>query len=158
MSIKINYSNVQNSGQITNYVLFVEENFKIDNIKNFSNIEISYIKDVLKKNDLKKNIISFDLNSKRKIILINVKKNLKNSDIENLGAEFYNFIKDRNLNELSLNSESTKENFEKDFIGHFLLGLKLKSYEFNIYKSKKNNNLFTINILGKKNNFTKKMN
>ena len=74
MSIKINYSNVQNSGQITNYVLFVEENFKIDNIKNFSNIEISYIKDVLKKNDLKKNIISFDLNSKRKIILINVKK------------------------------------------------------------------------------------
>ena len=86
MSIKINYSNVQNSGQITNYVLFVEENFKIDNIKNFSNIEISYIKDVLKKNDLKKNIISFDLNSKRKIILINVKKNLKNSDIENLGA------------------------------------------------------------------------
>ncbi len=156
MSIKINYSNVQNSGQITNYVLFVEENFKIDNIKNFSNIEISYIKDVLKKNDLKKNIISFDLNSKRKIILINVKKNLKNSDIENLGAEFYNFIKDRNLNELSLNSESTKENFEKDFIGHFLLGLKLKSYEFNIYKSKKNNNLFTINILGKKNNFTKK--
>ena len=154
MSIKINHLNVQNSSQITNYTLFIEDNFKINNIKNFSNIEISYFKDVLKKNDLKKNIISFDLNSKKKIILINIKKNIEKLDIENLGAEFYNFIKDRNINELSINFENIKENPEKDFIGHFLLGLKLKSYEFNIYKSKKHNNLFTINILGKKNNFT----
>ncbi len=137
MTIEINYSITQNSAQFANYVLFVEENFKINNIKNFSNTEISYFKDVLKKNDLKKNIISFDLNSKKKIILINVKKNIENSDIEKLGAEFYNFIKDRNLNELSINFESANKNSEKDFMGHFLLGLKLKSYEFNIYKSKK---------------------
>ena len=154
MSIKINYFNLQNISQITIYTLFVEENFKIDNVKNFSNAEISYFKDVLKKNDFKKNIISFDLNSKKKIILINVKKKIEKTDIENLGAEFYNFIKDHNLNELSINSESVRENAEKDFIGHFLLGLKLKSYEFNIYKSKKKNNLFIINVLGKKNNFT----
>ena len=36
----------------------------------------------------------------------------------------------------------------KDFIGRFIHGLKLKSYEFNIYKSKKKNNL-TINLIGK---------
>ena len=66
MSIKINYFNLQNISQITIYTLFVEENFKIDNVKNFSNAEISYFKDVLKKNDFKKNIISFDLNSKKK--------------------------------------------------------------------------------------------
>jgi len=66
MTIEINYSITQNSAQFANYVLFVEENFKINNIKNFSNTEISYFKDVLKKNDFKKNIISFDLNSKKK--------------------------------------------------------------------------------------------
>ena len=30
-----------------------------------------------------------------------------------------------------------------------MLGLKLKSYEFNIYKSKKTKNIITINIIGK---------
>ncbi len=38
---------------------------------------------------------------------------------------------------------------EKDFIGRFIHGLKLKSYEFNIYKSKKIKNIITIDIIGK---------
>ena len=41
----------------------------------------------------KKNILIFEINSKKKIILISIKNNLKNSDIENLGAEFH-----RNIN------------------------------------------------------------
>ena len=38
-----------------------------------------------------------------------------------------------------------------NFIGHFLHGLKLKSYEFKRYKSKKDSRLITINVFGKKN-------
>ena len=38
-----------------------------------------------------------------------------------------------------------------DFVGHFLHGLKLKSYEFKKYKTKKIIELFLINVLGNKN-------
>ena len=55
MSIQINY---KNSGQkpLTNLILFVDENFNINSVKgHISNIEFSYINDLLKTNDLKKN-------------------------------------------------------------------------------------------------------
>ena len=155
MSIKINYLNNNGSKSPNNYVLFVEENFSISTIKkNFSNTENSYINEILKKGDLKKKILSFDLNSKKKIILIKAKKNLESFEVENLGAEFYNFIKKNHIKELSINLDSINAKPGKDFIGHFLHGLKLKSYEFNIYKSKKENKIITINALGKKNNLT----
>ena len=39
----------------------------------------------------------------------------------------------------------------KNFLSHFLHGLKLKSYEFKKYKSKKNNKIILINVTGSKN-------
>ena len=42
------------------------------------------------------------------------------------------------------------------FIGHFLHGLKLKSYEFKRYKSKKDSRLISINVYGKKNTVSNK--
>ena len=44
----------------------------------------------------------------------------------------------------------------KNFIGHFLHGLKLKSYNFKKYKTKKEKRLININIFGKKNNISVK--
>ena len=38
-----------------------------------------------------------------------------------------------------------------NFVGHFLHGLKLKSYEFNVYKTKKKRNHISINVTGNKN-------
>ena len=35
----------------------------------------------------------------------------------------------------------------KNFIGHFLHGLKLKSYEFKKYKTKKDTRVISINVL-----------
>ena len=91
MVIKFNFTKaIKTSG---NVVLFVDEKFKSSNIKKFiTSFEYSYINDLLKTSDLKKNILIFELNSKRKIILISIKKNIKNFDIENLGAEFYGRI------------------------------------------------------------------
>jgi len=155
MSVQVIYKDKIDSKKLANYVLFVEENFNINNIKkNVSDTEIFYIKEILKKNNLKKNILSFDLNFKKKIILIAVKKNLDSSEVENLGAEFYNFIKSNNINELSINSDSLDTKHDNDFVGRFLHGLKLKSYEFNIYKSKKRKKINLINVTGKKNNLT----
>lgn len=67
MSIKISVkSNISNK-VAKNYVLFCGKNFKIGNIKNFiTNTEFLYINDLLKNNDLKKNLCSFDLSSKKK--------------------------------------------------------------------------------------------
>ena len=39
----------------------------------------------------------------------------------------------------------------KNFLGLFLHGLKLKSYEFNKYKTKKDTRLILINVVGNKN-------
>ena len=91
MSIKINYLNAnKNKSLSSNIVLFSNEKFKINNLKNYiSKSEFIYIEDLLKTIDTKKNIFVFDLTSKRKIILISVKNNMKTSEIENLGAEFY---------------------------------------------------------------------
>ena len=57
MSIKINYSNKVSSKSSDNLVLFTEENFNIDGLKKYiSNVEFSYINDLLKNADLKKNL------------------------------------------------------------------------------------------------------
>ena len=152
MTAQIFYKNNDNSN---NQVLFVEENYNINTIKkHVSSADLSYIKEILKNNDLKKKILSLDLNSKKRLILVSIKKKLESFDIENLGADFYNYIKDRNINKLSIISNSLNSRSEKDFIGRFLHGLKLKSYEFNIYKTKKEKKIILINVIGKKNNLT----
>ena len=151
MSIKINYSNKITSRSIGNLVLFVDEKFNINGVKKYlSSLEFSYINDLLKTSDLKKNLFVFELTSKKKIALISIKKDLKNFDIENLGAEFYGSINYGKNTEYIINSDSVIGKYE-NFIGHFLHGLKLKSYKFNKYKTKKEKRLISINVLGNKN-------
>jgi leucyl aminopeptidase len=151
MSIKINYSKKATGKSSSNLVLFVNEKFNITNLKKYiSNTEFSYINDLLKTSDLKKNIFVFEVNSKKKVVLISIKKNLKSFDIENLGAEFYGRINYGKNSEYLINSDSVFSKFE-NFIGYFLHGLKLKSYEFNKYKTKKETRLIFINVLGNKN-------
>ena len=77
MSVKISYLNKVKSNLSANITLFVNEKFNTNNIKKFiSNAELNYINDLLKTSDLKKNIFVYELNSKRKIILISIKNNL----------------------------------------------------------------------------------
>ena len=154
MTIQINYKNNGLKNPSTNLVLFVEENFNTSGLKKYiSNAEFSYINDLLKTSDLKKNLFVFDISSKKKIVLVSIKNNLETSDIETLGAEFYGRINDEKKNEYSVNSDSINSKY-KNFIGYFLHGLKLKSYEFNLYKSKKEKKLITINVFGNKNKST----
>ena len=49
MTIQINYKNIGSKKDLTNLVLFVDENFNINNLKKYlSNLEFSYISDLLK--------------------------------------------------------------------------------------------------------------
>ena len=151
MTIKINLKKTISKKTSSNLVLFVDEKFNTKPIKKYvSNFEFSYITDLLKSNDLSKNMLVFELSSKKKIILVSIKKNIKNSDIEKLGAEFYGRINYGKNTEYLMNLDSIKLN-HKNFFGHFLHGLKLKSYEFKKYKSKKDARLLTINVFGNKN-------
>ena len=151
MSIAINYKNKTPTKSSSNLVLFVDEKFSINNLKKYlSNIELSYINDLLKTSDLKKNMFLFEINSKKKVILISIKKDLKSFDVENLGAEFYGRINYGKNSEYFINSETVIGKHD-NFIGYFLHGLKLKSYSFKKYKTKKVTRLISINIIGKKN-------
>jgi len=151
MSIQINYKKNSPKKPANNVILFVDESFNINNLKeHVSNLEFSYISDLLTNSDLKKNLLFFEVNSKKTIFLISAKKNLEPSDIENLGAEFHGYINYDKKNDYFVNSDSISSKIE-NFLGHFLHGLKLKSYEFNIYKSKKEEKIISINVIGSKN-------
>ena len=151
MTIKISYSNKSSSKLSANIVLFVNEKFNTNNIKKFlSNNEFSYINDLLKTSDLKKNIFVYEVNSKKKIILVSIKNNIKTIDIENLGAEFYGRINYGKNSEYFINSDSVLSK-NNSFVGHFLHGAKLKSYVFNKYKTKKETRIISIIVTGNKN-------
>ena len=151
MSVKINYSNKKLNKLSSNLILFSNDKFSLINLKRYlSSSEFNYINDLLKTNDLKKNLLVFELTSKKKIVLISIKNNLKNSDFESLGAEFYKRVNYGKNSEYFLNSESV-DSRHKNFVSHFLHGLKLKSYEFKKYKSKKDTRIISINILNSKN-------
>ena len=149
MSVQVLYKNKAKSSNSGVIALFAEDKFQLKNTSSFlSRNETSYVEKILKnKKNTKENIISFNINEKTNLILISLKKGLKGSDVENLGAEFYNFIKKNLFKDVSIISESLKAKPGKDFIGRFMHGLKLKSYEFNIYKSKKTKNIITISFV-----------
>ena len=149
MSIQINYKAGPSKKKSSNLVLFVDENFNITGLKKFiSNEEYSFIGDLLAINDKKKKIIAYDLNSRRRIILISIKKKITTSEVEALGAKFYDIFKDIKQNHFDINSETAKNTLQ-NFVGYFLHGLRLKSYIFDKYKSKKEKTNLIINILGK---------
>ncbi len=148
MSVQINYNSAYKKNS-TNIVLFVDEKYSISNLKKFiSASEYSFVLDLLKTKDLKKKIISFDISSKRKIILVSFKKNPKSIEAENLGAKFYDIFKELKQKEFIVSSE-TLSNRNRNAIGHFLHGIKLKSYKFEKYKSKKNKDKLDITVVGK---------
>ena len=107
MTVQINYK-VSNSKKVsTNLILFVDEKFNISGIKKYiSNSEFAYISDLLKNSDLKKDLLVFEINSKKTIFLVSIKKDIKTSDIENLGAKFHGYINYHKKNDYFVNSDT----------------------------------------------------
>ena len=150
MTVKIKYFNKIKKIS-SNIVLFVNEKFKINDLKKYiSSEEFNYINELLKTSDIKKNMLVFEINSKKKIVLISIKNDSKTSDIENLGAEFYRRVNYGKNSDYFIISDTVIGEHD-NFLGHFLHGLKLKSYEFKKYKTKKETRLISINVLGNKN-------
>jgi len=63
MTVQINYINSGLTKTLRNLVLFVDEKFNISGLKkHVSTNEFSYISDLLKTSDLKKELIVFEVN------------------------------------------------------------------------------------------------
>ena len=156
MSIKISHKKKISEKTIKNYVLFTNEDFVISGLKNiYLSKNSAQINKTIKSNKTKKNdIISFNLNSDQKIILIKIKKNQTPTENEKKGANFYNFIKSNLITNLTFLDKNIYEiqAKNKSFIDEFLHGLQIKSYEFDKYKTKKE--IIDINIVI---SFTKKI-
>ena len=113
MSIQVNYKSGSLKKSSNNLILFVNDKFNVNQIKTYiSNYEYSYINDLIKTCDLTKKILVFELNSKRKIILVSIKREMKFSDMESLGAELYIRINYGKNSDYILNSDSLSAKHE----------------------------------------------
>ncbi len=148
MTIQINYKNTLIKKNALNMVFFIEENYNISILKkHLLTKEYLFISDLIKSKDTKKKILNFDINSRKKIILVSFPKNITSSGIENLGAKFYDLFKDNKIKDYFINSDTLSVKF-KNFIGYFLHGLRLKSYKFEKYKTKKTKQNISFSITG----------
>ncbi len=151
MNLNINFKKGNLKKSYTNLVLFVDEKFGSSHLKKYiSSSDFAYITDLLKASDKSKKMLIFEVSAKKKIALVSIKKNIKTSEIENLGADFFGRINYGKNTQYTVYPDSLPNN-QKNFIGHFLHGLKLKSYEFKKYKTKKDSRIITINVDGSKN-------
>ena len=77
MTVQINYKTGSSKKVSSNLVLFVDEKFNINGLKkHILSSDYNYISDLIKKRDEKKKIIAFDISSKKKIILVSLKKKI----------------------------------------------------------------------------------
>ena len=139
MSVQVLYKKKETNKSVKNFVYFINPKKKLSKLNYFiSKNDVSFISSVLKKNHSNKKILSFDLNQNQKVILILINEKLNLSEIENLGADFYNFVKLNVINNFTLFTESIGTFFSKsnEIFCNFIHGFELKSYEFNKYKSK----------------------
>ena len=94
MSIKISIKKAISPKLVKNYVLFCDENFRINGLNNLSiKNQSSHINKAINidKSD-KKDFLIFNINSIQKIVLIKIKNNFSTVDNEKVGAKFFNFI------------------------------------------------------------------
>ena len=153
MSIKISLKTNISEKQIRNFVLFSDNEFKIHGLAQLALAKNSvFINKIISLNKSKdKKFLIFNLNSYQKVILIKL-ENIKSSiEIEKSGAEFYEFIKTNLLFDLTFleNNIQGFNKYNKNLLDEFLHGIKLKSYEFNKYKSKNKITKFNFEILNK---------
>tara|TARA_Y100001936_G_scaffold252073_1_gene310386 strand:- start:187 stop:1650 length:1464 start_codon:yes stop_codon:yes gene_type:complete len=153
MTLKIKYLD-SNRKSSKNIAIFLAKETKISEFKGiFDDKTNNKILDFLKSNKKTKDnkITTLTLEIDQKLILILIPKKNDQIQSEKLGANLYDNVKGNNLNDILIagsNFLSVKNNIK---FNSFLHGAELKSYEFNIYKSKKNEKTINFNILKSKN-------
>ena len=150
MAINLKYFNKIKEKDTKNIVLFSSKENKIYG-KNISIIgnELSNINKIIKSSEMNdEEIFYFNIDVRKKIILVKI--NERNSSLENekIGAKFFDFIKKNKFTNLTFFEKNYLEiSKNSSFIEEFIHGSDLKSYEFLKYKKKKKTNNYYFNII-----------
>ena len=158
MSLKIKYLNNQKKSS-KNRAIFLTKDSKISDFKGIFDIKInqkiiSFLKNSTKIKDNK--ISSLNLDFDQKLIIIFLVKKNDFFQSEKIGAKFYDHSKTNEVDEITILGSNFSSVRDKIKFESFLHGAELKSYEFNLYKSKKNNKIINFNILLQKNKHDQK--
>ena len=104
MSIKISLKKNLIDKQVKNYVLFCDENYKIYGLSKLSALlqrkELNQL--ILSNKQKDKKFLLFNINPNQKIILIKIEKKINQTDVEKIGAEFFDYIKSNSLFETTI--------------------------------------------------------
>ncbi len=150
MIIKEKYTNSARLNNLSGTIIFfANKKFEIKNLSNLLNSsQVNLLKKNLKNNTKKKEIFSFDLSHNQKIIIYSVKNN--NDSYEKNGAKLYGFLKNENLSKIYIYGDTIENSNNIKCLHELIHGMKLKSYTFDKYLTKKNSEIININIISKK--------
>ena len=158
MSVQVVYKKAFKPWNLGNVVLFVDEKLNFINPSKFINkSDVIYIKKILKhKIGLKENIVLLNIDDKKNAIIVSINKNHNLNDYEILGAKLFNFLENNSIKNIAVDSSTLQFNNRSKFLCHFLHGIKLKSYKFEIYKSKQTKNILKVEVNGDQSTVLKK--
>ena len=124
------------------FALFVSEKYEYRDPRGLLSKEVrekidSFIK-ALKSKNLKDELYSLDISDKKKCFIIIVKNKYENSYFEEIGGNFFTYIKNyKTINVVDIYADSLRENQDRltKIFSEFIFGFDLKSYTFNKYKT-----------------------
>ena len=153
MSLKIKYLNTRNNYS-KNKAIFLTKESKISDFKGIFDDKVNmkiigFLKNSIKAKENKIFALNLDFDQRIIIILLVNKNDFFQS--EKIGAKFYDYVKNNDFNNVLIFGSNFSSVINKIEFESFLHGAELKSYEFNLYKSKKNNKTINFNILTQKN-------
>ncbi len=130
-------------------VIFSDENGSLDNLKTLlTKNQKKFIQKKIK-NKIKGNkFLFFDLTDNIQLSIILVSKNPSFLEIQKLGAEFFLFLKKNKIQRLTI-FDNNNNFINLNLIEYLIHGLKTKSYSFEIYKTKKNEEKINISLITK---------
>ena len=142
MKLKVNFVSKISKVAKANELVFVKN-------KNIKNKSLKPISKLILDNQLFKEQLFLQKEYKgRDYIFINCSNSSLSSDYENIGSKLFDYLKNNKIeNSFIYSSNANINNIQLEKIIH---GAKLKSYNFDIYKSKnKKNKNINLNIVGK---------
>ena len=130
-------------------IFFANKKFEIKNINNLLNSsQNNLLKKNLKNNNKKKEIFSFDISHNQKIIIYSIKND--KISFEKNGAKLYEFFKNENLSKIHIFGDTIENSNNIKCLHELVHGMKIKSYSFDKYLTKKNSEILNLNIISKK--------